>query len=105
MRSDAQEAAEETGVAKEKVSSFGGFSKGFLLSTSSNEKKSRRKEKQTPQDSHTASLKKDTAADDEDIPFLRPQTAKTTGPVFPEVQEAMKEAYPLLDTQGRGIAW
>ena len=97
MRSDVWVAAQETGVADGKASSFGGFSKGFLLS-SSNSKKS---QKTTSQSSRAASQA--AAKDDGDIPFLRPSSAaaaETRGPVFPEVQEAMKEAYPLLNTQG-----
>ena len=38
----------------------------------------------------------------DDIPFLKPKDRESLkGVEFPEVQEAMKEAYPLLRSQGK----
>lgn len=81
--------------------SFGGFSKGFLLS---NPAASSDSTKASTSISHTKSeavtrTSESNLSDDGDIPFLK---AKRTskGPVLPEVQEAMKEAYPLLNTEG-----
>lgn len=89
------------------ASSFGGFSKGFLLSSpaaSDTAKSSTSKRLKT---------KSNTAAHppvDEDIPFLKAKTVK--GPVLPEVQDAMKDAFPLLNTEGYnsqvvcvGVTW
>ena len=95
--------------------SFGGFSKGFLLSTPKTSEaklpstKSSKKQTKTSSlpdsDLHTSgrtTAKTDISTEcDVDIPFIKPQAAK--GPVFPEVQEAMKEAYPLLNTQGQSL--
>ena len=101
---------------------FGGFGRGFLLSTpaektvknvsrnsGANESTGTAGGNATPS-SKTSTVQGErfssgtfpTASDD--IPFLRaqPQAAANRGPVFPEVQEAMKEAYPLLNTQGEG---
>ena len=122
-----------TGKTKRKVTegavreneSFGGFGKGFLLSTpaertvktvsrSSGASKSTgvaggnatpsSKEASTFEGERFSSGTSPTATTaSDDITFLRaqPQVAANRGPVFPEVQEAMKEAYPLLNTQGQ----
>ena len=101
--------------------SFGGFAKGFLLSTPSGPSPSTRshnsagnsnpsqpdcdthKEGSTFTKSGTESSKSGLALDgDGNIPFLKPK-ATAKGPVFPEVQEAMKDAYPLLNTQGCNV--
>lgn len=76
--------------------SFGGFSKGFLLS---NPAGSTRPSTGVQSLAKTPPTPERDLSDDGDIPFLK---AKTTakGPVLPEVQEAMKEAYPLLNTEG-----
>ena len=91
----------------EKPRSFGGFSKGFLLSssTSTTTKKPTKKkgvEKNGEKVVSGCGSKKTGGgtAEKEDIPFLKPQTQSTKAPVLPEVQEAMKEAYSLMDTQG-----
>ena len=107
------EESAESKKAQESISQpFGGFSKGFLLSTPKNGEakpaKSSKKEADTSSHSdtntHTAggsSAKRDPSTEsDSDMPFIKPQNTSTRGPVFPEVQEAMKEAYPLLNTQG-----
>ena len=112
MRSEPRGAAivaEKRGVAgagatrpgEEKPQLFGGFSKGFLISTPSSSipKKHSPKDGASKQPSASVNREANSAADN-DIPFLKPQDIETKGPVFPEVQEAMKEAYPLLNTQG-----
>lgn len=80
--------------------SFGGFSKGFLLSNpaaSSDSTKASTSISHTKSEAVTHSSGSN-LSDDGDIPFLKAKrTAK--GPVLPEVQEAMKEAYPLLNTE------
>ena len=87
--------------------SFGGFSKGFLLSAPKTIEPRPQIKKQTDKSStrtHTAgrssAMGGPSTQSDVDMPFIKPQSANTKGPVFPEVQEAMKEAYPLLNTQG-----
>ena len=83
-------------------SSFGGFSKGFLLSTTTPSNKSGSKKKPV-QNGNQASGgdKKAAESEKEDIPFIKPQAPPTKAPVLPEVQEAMKkEAHSLMDTQG-----
>lgn len=81
--------------------SFGGFSKGFLLSNPAANRDSRKastSKSQTKSEAGTHTTECN-LSDDGDIPFLKAKgTAK--GPVFPEVQDAMKEAYPLLNTEG-----
>ena len=83
----------------EKKTSFGGFSKGFLLSNSSSSVKETRS---TKKESNDRGKRKDgsEASKEEDIPFLKPQVPQTKAPVIPEVQEAMKGAFSLMDTQG-----
>ena len=104
--------------------SFGGFGKGFLLSTPAertvktvSRSSAASKSTGTAGGNATPSSKASTfegerfssgtsptaTTTSDDIPFLRaqPQAAENRGPVFPEVQEAMKEAYPLLNTQGQ----
>lgn len=79
---------------KEKTESFGGFSKGFLLSGATNQKPSSSKKKKKTRS------EKDSKSSVDDIPFLKAQTPKTKAPVIPEVQDAMKEAYSQMDAQG-----
>ena len=114
--------AEERRGASSRV--FGGFAKGFLLSESSNSGEDIGKSKPAPKsqsstekqvkkksvssladaDSKGLSVKTGSAqssvSTDDNVPFLRMNKTESKGPVFPEVQEAMKEAYPLLNTQG-----
>ena len=116
MRSDAREKSE---AERDDQKTFGGFSKGFLLSGPTS---SQRRQKSPP---NTATKEKATSAPqrvgetassqrrpkveerqtdgDEDMPFLRQRDVRDKGPVFPEVQEAMKEAYPLLNTEGMWV--
>ena len=115
------EAEERRGASSR---AFGGFAKGFLLSESSNSDKDISKSKPAPKsqsnteeqvkkkyvssladaDSKGLSVKSGSAqssvSTDDNVPFLRMNKKESKGPVFPEVQEAMKEAYPLLNTQG-----
>ena len=83
-------------------SSFGGFSKGFLLSTTTPSNKPGSKEKPVQNGSQASGGDTKTAeSEKEDIPFIKPQAPPTKAPVLPEVQEAMKkEAHSLMDTQG-----
>lgn len=127
MRSDAREAAgaeKKEGVSgapseagRHEQKTFGGLSKGFLLSGPTQKRRklpptTAAKEKRhalssgTHSEREAASTKRGTRIEDradggvEDMPFLRQQDVRDKGPVFPEVQEAMKEAYPLLNTEG-----
>lgn len=97
------------GVRPKKEATFGGLKKGFLFaSTNKQGNKKTEREKQvtkmarpsgvsTP---HATTGTKDSSSP-EDIPFIKPQVQGTArGLEFPEVQEAMKEAYPLLRSQG-----
>jgi len=107
---------------------FGGFMKGFLLSTPAKHSpdshvpagRSCRGGKRNNED--VGSKVKECGAlqdsgktgsaggsplmsGDSDIPFLRGKQGAvgSKGPVIPEVQQAMKEAYPLLNTQGNAM--
>ena len=118
---------EENKEAKEQPQSFGGFSKGFLLSSSTKSRASAGKElnpktnvKDHKIESATSPVKKNeksaselsgsldrssttcSSSGTDEVPYLRhnPEAAGSGGPVFPEVQQALKEAYPLLNTQG-----
>ena len=106
---------------------FGGFMKGFLLSTpakhsldsvsrapagrdsNSNDEDvgSKVKECGALQDSRKAGSAggSPSVSGDSDIPFLRGKQGAvgSKGPVIPDVQQAMKEAYPLLNTQGNAM--
>lgn len=86
-------------------SSFGGFSKGFLLSTTTSSNKPRSKKNPVQNGSQASGGDKKAAeCEKEDIPFIRPQAPPTKAPVLPEVQEAMKkDAHSLMDTQGEGM--
>ena len=88
-------------------SSFGGFASGFLLSssssssaakTSSSSKKKRANERASTEKASPGSEKERDGAGD--IPFVKAQAPQGKAPVIPEVQEAMKDAYSLMDTQG-----
>ena len=82
-------AGKENKHTKEKPSSFGGFKSGFLFSG----------QKEKP--SVTPDPKTDRSKSrDEDIPFVKPNNTSKSSLEFPEVQEAMKSAFPLLATQG-----
>ena len=101
------------GVAAKKdaaAETFGGLKKGFLFG--SVEKQGGRKpaqktegKKLTPTAGVASSKRTDKgttgSSSSDDIPFIKPQDgAKSKGLEFPEVQEAMKESYPLLRSQG-----
>ena len=80
--------------------SFGGFKKGFLFSSS--DSKSRVNKTQKCSVSPSSSVK-GTAAntqDSADIPLIKPKQKDKSNLEFPEVQEAMKESFPLLQSQG-----
>lgn len=103
---------------------FGGFMKGFLLSPpaknspspasrapasrGSNSNGADVESEVKERDVHQPSRKtgstsgSPSVSGESDIPFLRakPGAAESKGPVIPEVQQAMREAYPLLNTQG-----
>ena len=82
--------------------SFGGFSKGFLLSNSTSSTPKKTKKKDAENGGSGGGCKKTASAKTgkDDIPFLKAQEPPAKAPVLPEVQEAMKEAYSLMDTQG-----
>ena len=102
------------GVKKDAAAStFGGLKKGFLFG--STEKQGGRKPTQktegkklaaTVTKTGVASSKRTSkgttgSSSSDDIPFIKPQDGATSkGLEFPEVQEAMKESYPLLRSQG-----
>ena len=95
-------------VRSKKEATFGGLKKGFLFaSTNKQGNKKTEREKATKMvrpsgvsNPHATTGTKDSSLP-EDIPFIKPQVQGTAkGLEFPEVQEAMKEAYPLLRSQG-----
>ena len=79
----------EKTVGSSVSSSFGGFKSGFLVSSSDSKPKVKR---QTPSSKN--------ASEDSDIPFIKPKNEGKSSLEFPEVQQAMKEAFPLLHTKG-----
>ena len=87
--------------------SFGGFQKGFLSSSSVD------KEPLIPPNAKRTEVKKATVdnsktspskpVSEKEIPFIRGQKGNKgegIGMVFPEVQEAMKASFPILQSQG-----
>ena len=99
------------GVRRKKEATFGGLKKGFLFASADKrgnkkpavkterEKQATKMARQSGAASSHASTKDSSSS--EDIPFIKPQVQGTAkGLEFPEVQEAMKEAYPLLRSQG-----
>ena len=96
------------GVRSKKEATFGGLKKGFLFASTNKQNKRTEKEKQATKmagpsgvsNPHATTGTKDSSSSD-NIPFIKPQVQGTArGLEFPEVQEAMKEAYPLLRSQG-----
>ena len=91
------------------ASAFGGFKSGFLFENSCQKKPASRSKINTTKRPVTGgsvaekSSGKDSPKNSaDDIPFLKPKDGQTSkGMEFPEVQEAMKEAYPLLRSQGK----
>ena len=99
-KSQAARTKEKT--AGDSKSSFGGFKKGFLVSSSDSKPQAKKapppsKEKTPP---IAASSAKETCSKDADIPFIRPKDEAKSSLEFPEVQQAMKEAFPLLQSKG-----
>ena len=99
----------QTARTKEKTagsskSSFGGFKKGFLVSSSDSKPQAKKapppSKKKTPVASDSA---KEACSKDSDIPFITPKDKAKSSLEFPEVQQAMKEAFPLLQSKGRYI--
>ena len=99
-------------------STFGGFKKGFLFSQPSRKDSSQKLKNKSeigkPSTSSSDSIpsgeknKRDTDTsnnskkDDDNIPFVKPKSeeaARGSGLEFPEVQSAMKESYPFLNTK------
>ena len=97
----------QTARTKEKTSgssksSFGGFKKGFLVSSSDSKPQAKKTsppsaKKKTPVAANSA---KEAGSKDSDIPFIRPKDEAKSSLEFPEVQQAMKEAFPLLQSKG-----
>ena len=95
-------------VRSKKEATFGGLKKGFLFSSTNrqgNKKTEREKATKMARPSGVSNPHATTGTKDsslpEDIPFIKPQVQGTAkGLEFPEVQEAMKEAYPLLRSLG-----
>ena len=99
-------------MRQKKETTFGGLKKGFLFASADKQgkkpavKTEREKQATTKMarpsgvsNSHAST--KDSSSS-EDIPFIKPQVQGTAkGLEFPEVQEAMKEAYLLLRSQGK----
>ena len=83
-------------------SSFGGFKKGFLVSSSDSKPQVKKAAptKKTPAVSPSAA---GASSKDSDIPFIKPKDKGKSSLEFPEVQEAMKEAFPLLQSKGMYI--
>lgn len=115
LRSSAQPPKETTATGRKPVASheekkatqkatqggngFGGLRKGFL--TSSSEPR-QRDQKGKVQRSDSTSAKLPAAAEMTVDDVIRPkqqQNSKSSGLEFPEVQEAMKESFPFLNTQ------
>ena len=122
-KSDRQ--SESTAVKKDSTAaSFGGLKKGFLFASA---ERSDRKKPATRTTASSSSKPNASAADGksspktsaaegsgagkssrdsqrsspDDIPFLKPKDGqRSKGMEFPEVQEAMKESYPFLRSQG-----
>lgn len=99
-------------VRQKKEATFGGLKKGFLFASADKQGgkkpavKTEREKQATKmvRPSRVASSRASTkdSSSSEDIPFIKPQVQGTAkGLEFPEVQEAMKEAYPLLRSQGK----
>ena len=93
-----------TGGSKSSSSSFGGFKKGFLISSSdSSEPRAKRErpipKKKTPVAASSAK-ERDSKKDKSDIPFIGPKDKARSSLEFPEVQQATKEAFPLLQSKG-----
>ncbi len=104
-RSQTERVKEKTASAGDtKSSSFGGFKKGFLVSSSDSSKPRPKREPPAPSKKTTpaaASSVKETGSENEsDIPFIRPKDKAKSSLEFPEVQQAMKEAFPLLQSKG-----
>ena len=101
----------QMGIAKVKTagdskssSSFGGFKKGFLVSSSDSSKSRAKREPPAPSKKKTpvatSSAEEAGSKDESDIPFIRPKEKAKSSLEFPEVQQAMKEAFPLLQSKG-----
>ena len=84
-------------------SSFGGFKKGFLISSLDSSEPRAKREPPTPKKKTpvaASSAKEVDSKDESDIPFIRPKDKARSSLEFPEVQQAMKEAFPLLQSKG-----
>ena len=84
---------------KDSVDSFGGFKKGFLFPSSD----SKRQVKGAPVSQKTSSAPTTTKTQtkSDEIPFIKPKDKEKSSLEFPEVQQAMKESFPLLQSQGK----
>ena len=82
-------------------SSFGGFKKGFLVSSS--DSKCQVKKALPPQKTSALpdSTGQTTNTGSKNIPLIKPKHETKSSLEFPEVQEAMKESFPFLQTQGK----
>lgn len=81
-------------------SSFGGFKKGFLVSSS--DSICQVKKSLPPQNTSAPpnSTGQTTTTGSKNIPLIKPKHETKSSLEFPEVQEAMKESFPFLQTQG-----
>ncbi len=80
--------------------SFGGFQKGFL---SGSQTPGSRSSKTIPTKKSGAAKNVSERVIDDDIirPKISAQNSKSSGLEFPEVQEAMKESFPFLNTESK----
>lgn len=98
------------------LSTFGGFKKGFLSGGSEQSRKKQSQEKAPskpvpsgPKPTPTGEVpvaKQSTVTSEHkapqakgDVPYIKPKS-KASGLELPEVQEAMRETFPFLETQG-----
>ena len=97
----------QTAVSKKETvaapkSSFGGFKKGFLVSSSDSKPQAKKAPPPSKRKAPVAASSAEEAASSKasDIPFIRPKDKAKSSLEFPEVQQAMKEAFPLLQSKG-----
>ena len=79
--------------------SFGGFKKGFLFPSSDSKSRVRGAPVSQKTSSPPTTTRAQTKSDD--IPFIKPKDKEKSSLEFPEVQQAMKESFPLLQSQGK----
>ena len=103
--SEPQSSASTRSKSSSASASFGGMKKGFLFGSGSKPQKkvapTSSKKTQSNGNSTGASSRAVAGSKKEEVPFLKAQhQEKQAGIRLDEVQEEMKKAYPLLQTQG-----